>query len=100
MIVRGWWLCRSFESDSQIAPKKAKLTSMLMLAHLIATSGSLFKTGVIFAMNPLAFNWAADAGTPTRHAGLDKRNPEAKPLHTKQVGRGVDKHISDHAGIS
>jgi hypothetical protein len=58
MIVRAWWLCRSFESDSQIAPTKAKLTSMLMLAHLIATSGNLLKTGVIFAMNPLALNWA------------------------------------------
>jgi hypothetical protein len=58
MIVRAWWLCRSFESDSKVAPTKAKLTSMLMLAHLIATSGNLFKTGVIFAMNPLAFNWA------------------------------------------
>lgn len=56
--MRAWWLCRSFESDGQIAPKKAKLTSMLMLAHLIATSGNLFKAGVIFAMNPLAFNWA------------------------------------------
>jgi hypothetical protein len=58
MIVRGWWLCRSFESNDEIAPKKAKLTSMLMLAHLIATSGNLLKTGVIFGMNPLALNWA------------------------------------------
>ena len=29
-----------------------------MLAHLIATSGNLLKTGVIFGMNPLALNWA------------------------------------------
>jgi hypothetical protein len=64
MIVRGWWLCRSFESDSQIAPTKAKLTSMLMLAHLIATSGNLLKTGVIFAMNPLALNWAQMLALP------------------------------------
>jgi membrane-bound metal-dependent hydrolase YbcI (DUF457 family) len=64
MIVRGWWLCRSFESDSQIAPTKAKLTSMLMLAHLIATSGNLLKTGVIFAMNPLAFNLAEMLALP------------------------------------
>jgi hypothetical protein len=58
MIVRGWWLCKSFETNGQIAPTKAKLTSMLMLSHLIATSGNLLKTGVIFGMNPLALNWA------------------------------------------
>jgi hypothetical protein len=58
MIVRAWWLCRSFESGGKVAPTKAKLTSMLMLAHLIATSGNLLKTGVIFGMNPLALNWA------------------------------------------
>ena len=58
MIVRGWWLCKSFESIGEIAPPKAKLTSMLMLSHLIATSGNLLKTGVIFGMNPLALNWA------------------------------------------
>jgi hypothetical protein len=58
MIVRGWWLCRSFESGGQVAPPKAKLTSMLMLSHLIATSGNLLKSGVIFGMNPLALNWA------------------------------------------
>jgi hypothetical protein len=58
MIVRGWWLCRSFESGGQVAPRKAKLTSMLMLSHLIATSGNLLKSGVIFGMNPLALNWA------------------------------------------
>src|SRR5829696_3015439 len=58
MIVRGWWLCRSFESNGQIAPTKAKLTSMLMVAHLITTSGNLLKTGIIFGMNPLALNCA------------------------------------------
>ena len=31
---------------------------MLMLAHLIVASGNLLKTGVIFAMNLLALNWA------------------------------------------
>jgi len=64
MIVRGWWLCRSFESNGQIVPTKAKLTSMLMLAHLIATSGNLLKTGVIFGMNPLALNWAQMLALP------------------------------------
>jgi hypothetical protein len=39
----------------------------------------------------------ADAGAPSRYARLDKRNPEAKPLHTRQVGRGVDEHIPGHA---
>jgi hypothetical protein len=58
MIVRGWWLCKSFESNGEIASTKAKLTSMLMLSHLIATSGNLLKSGVIFGMNPLALNWA------------------------------------------
>jgi hypothetical protein len=58
MIVRAWWLCKSFESNGEIAPTKAKLTSMLMLSHLIATSGNLLKTGAIFGMNPLALNWA------------------------------------------
>ena len=58
MIVRGWWLCKSFESHARIPPTKAKLTSMLMLAHLIATSGNLLKTGVIFGKNPLALNWS------------------------------------------
>jgi len=56
MIVRCWWLCKGFESNGGIAPTKAKLTSMLMLSHLIATSGNLLKTGVIFGMNPLALN--------------------------------------------
>ena len=58
MIVRSWWLCRSFESGGKVAPTKAKLTSMLMVTHLIATSGNLLKSGVIFGMNPLALNWA------------------------------------------
>ena len=64
MIVRGWWLCRSFDSNDKVAPAKAKLTSMLMLAHLIATSGNLLKTGVIFGMNPLALNWAQMLALP------------------------------------
>src|SRR5215204_85676 len=64
MIVRGWWLCESFESDPKFTPTRAKLTSMLMLAHLIATSGNLLKTGVIFGMNPLALNWAQMLSLP------------------------------------
>ncbi len=58
MIVRGWWLCRSYESGDRPELAKAKLTSMLMLGHTIAVSGNLLKTGVVFGMNPLALNWA------------------------------------------
>ena len=58
MIVRGWWLCRSYESGEEPESAKAKLTSMLLLAHTIAASGNLLKTGAIFGMNPLALNWA------------------------------------------
>lgn len=58
MIVRGWWLCQSYESGEDPEPAKAKLTSMLILAHTTAASGNLLKTGAIFGMNPLALNWA------------------------------------------
>lgn len=61
MTIRGWWLCKSFESraDEQIIElSKVKMTSMLMLGYTIATSGNLLKTGVVFGMNPLALNWA------------------------------------------
>lgn len=58
MIVRGWWLCRSFENREEAELARVKMTSMLMLGHTIATSGNLLKTGVIFGMNPLALNWA------------------------------------------
>jgi hypothetical protein len=37
---------------------------MLMLGYLIATSGNLLKTGVIFGMNPLAVNWAQMLALP------------------------------------
>lgn len=61
MTIRGWWLCKSFESvqggqDPELT--RVKMTSMLMLGHTIATSGNLLKTGLIFGMNPLALNWA------------------------------------------
>lgn len=58
MIVRGWWLCKSYENGEKPELAKARLTSMLMLAHTMAASGNLIKTGVIFGMNPLALNWA------------------------------------------
>jgi hypothetical protein len=59
MTIRGWWLLQGFERSREDAePAKAKLASMLMLGHTIATSGSLLKTGIVFGMNPLALNWA------------------------------------------
>lgn len=57
MVVRGWWLCKSFESGDRPELAKAKLTSMLLVAHATAASGNLLKTGAIFGMNPLALNW-------------------------------------------
>ncbi|HEX5700678.1 MAG TPA: hypothetical protein VFX77_08525 [Rubrobacter sp.] len=32
--------------------------------HLIAASGNLLKTGVVFGMNPLALNWAQMLALP------------------------------------
>ncbi len=58
MIIRGWWLCRSFEGGGNPEPARAKLASMLVLGHAMAASGNLLKTGVVFGMNPLALNWA------------------------------------------
>ena len=58
MIVRAWWLCRSYESGDNPELARAKLTSMLLLGHTMAVSGNLLKMGVIFGMNPLALNWA------------------------------------------
>lgn len=58
MILRGWWLCRCYQSGEDPGLAKEKLTSMLLLGHAIAASGNLLKTGIIFGMNPLALNWA------------------------------------------
>lgn len=58
MIIRGWWLCRSFENRDEAELARVKMTSMLLLGHGIAASGSLLKTGAIYGMNPLALNWA------------------------------------------
>lgn len=58
MVVRAWWLCKSFESGEEPELAKVKPTSMLLLGHTIVASGNLLKTGVIFGMNPLALNWA------------------------------------------
>ncbi|MFI5895857.1 hypothetical protein ACIA5D_37745 [Actinoplanes sp. NPDC051513] len=59
-IIRGYWLLKSYATDGTVAQRKlehAKLTSMLLLGHTIATSGTLLKTGLLFGMNPAALNY-------------------------------------------
>jgi len=59
-IIRGYWLLNSIATGGTAAQRKlehAKLTSMLLLGHTIATSGTLLKTGLLFGMNPAALNY-------------------------------------------
>ncbi len=59
-IIRGYWLLDSYATGGTAAQRKleyAKLTSMLLLGHAIATSGTLLKTGLLFGMNPAALNY-------------------------------------------
>ncbi|MEV4537729.1 hypothetical protein AB0J82_28520 [Asanoa sp. NPDC049518] len=59
-VIRGYWLLNSFATGGTAAQRKlehAKLTSMLLLGHTIATSGTLLKTGLLFGMNPAALNY-------------------------------------------
>ncbi|MEV0717814.1 hypothetical protein [Asanoa sp. NPDC050611] len=59
-VIRGYWLLNSYATGGTAARRKlehAKLTSMLLLGHTIATSGTLLKTGLIFGMNPAALNY-------------------------------------------
>lgn len=59
-VIRGYWLLRSYAAGGtkeQRQKEHAKLTSMLLLGHSIATSGTLLKTGLIYGMNPLALNY-------------------------------------------
>jgi hypothetical protein len=59
-IIRGYWLLKSYATGGTTAQRKlehAKLTSMLLLGHTIATSGTLLKTGLLFGMNPAALNY-------------------------------------------
>jgi len=54
-----WWLdgLATGRDAEQRKREKAKLASMLLLGHTIATSGTLVKTGLIFGMNPAALNY-------------------------------------------
>ena len=57
----GYWLLKSYATGDTAAQRKlehAKLTSMLLLGHTIATSGTLLKTGLVFGMNPAALNYS------------------------------------------
>ncbi|MBQ1041516.1 hypothetical protein KBX03_03250 [Micromonospora sp. C72] len=59
-VIRGYWLLNSYATGGSAAQRKlehAKLTSMLLLGHTIATSGTLLKTGLLFGMNPAALNY-------------------------------------------
>ncbi|MCP2329617.1 hypothetical protein HDA40_008124 [Hamadaea flava] len=59
-VIRGYWLLNSYATGGTAAQRRlehAKLTSMLLLGHAIATSGTLLKTGLLFGMNPAALNY-------------------------------------------
>lgn len=59
-IICGYWLLNSYATGGTAAQRKleqAKLNSMLLLGHTIATSGTLLKTGLLFRMNPAALNY-------------------------------------------
>jgi hypothetical protein len=61
VVIRGYWLLKSYGtggSREQRQKEHVKLTSMLLLGHSIATSGTLLKTGVFYGMNPLALNYS------------------------------------------
>lgn len=60
IVIRGHWLLSSYAAGGtkeQRQKEHAKLASMLLLGHSIATSGTLLKTGLIYGMNPLALNY-------------------------------------------
>lgn len=60
-VVRGYFLLNSFATGGNAEQRRqdgVKLRSMLLVAHSIAASGTLVKTGLIFGMNPLALNYA------------------------------------------
>jgi len=59
-IIRGYWLLNSYATGGTAADRKrdhAKLASMLLVGHTVATSGTLIKTGLVFGMNPAALNY-------------------------------------------
>jgi hypothetical protein len=58
--IRGYWLLKNYAAGAIKEQRKlehAKLTSMLLLGHTIATSGTLLKTGLVLGLNPAALNY-------------------------------------------
>lgn len=61
VVIWGYWLLDGYANGrtrEQLKKERAKLASMLLLGHAIATSGTLLKTRVFYGMNPLALNYA------------------------------------------
>ncbi len=60
LIIRGYWQLDALSKGKSADQRKlevAKLRSMLLLGHAVATSGTLVKTGLVFGMNPAALNY-------------------------------------------
>ncbi len=60
LIIRGYWQLDALAKEKSADQRKleiAKLRSMLLLGHTVATSGTLAKTGLVFGMNPAALNY-------------------------------------------
>lgn len=89
-IISGYWLLDGLSRrglDADWTRDRAKLTSMLLVGHTIATSGNLVKTGLLFGMNPLALNWARLlAMAPVTVACIAETS-----ARDKRIRRGLDK---------
>lgn len=60
VIIRAYWMLDALSTGRTADQRKlevAKLRSMLLLGHTVATSGTLVKTGLVFGMNPAALNY-------------------------------------------
>lgn len=61
VVISGYWILDGYANGTtpeQLMRERAKLSSMLLLGHAIATSGTLLKTGAFYGMNPMALNYA------------------------------------------
>lgn len=60
VIIRAYWMLDALSTGKTADQRNmeiAKLRSMLLLGHTVATSGTLVKTGLVFGMNPAALNY-------------------------------------------
>jgi len=60
VIIRAYWMLDALSTGRTADQRKlevAKLRSMLLLGHTVATSGTPVKTGLVFGMNPAALNY-------------------------------------------